>query len=348
MARPQSFGNLVERYIGKIQTYPRKPSDATVREKTLKLERLGRIFGQLHQNQMIRTTNIMEIGEKDLEEFCRFLMARDWSNVYRNRMVAILEEFATFYGNTSVTQARKVGLLKFQRLKKHKRFLGQDWLKDAISKLETLGDSWPVEVTRFVVQATYWGGFRPKELREQELRDVDTVNWRLEISSEKAKTEGGLIGVLEEARTAWLDFLAARDRMLRSVGLDPQQVVPLIPKIFSRKLIKDEYSGIVRPHETLSGGFYNCEEWNSMRWKVFHKAGIKSPDGFRILRPSFAKEIVGDFPKGERIEGLKRALRHKYTSTTEQFYYELENVGVWDEISKVRESRRLTQVKKVD
>ncbi len=149
----------------------------------------------------------------------------------------------------------------------------------------------------------YSTGLRPKELRLAKCVDLDVQTWWMKASAPKGLarwTAGGdRILVTEDVRTAVLDFLDRRERHLRALGLDPKTVEPLAPNV--------------------DGHFYTPSGWSRARYVTFHKAGI--PGDYRILRPSFAKEMKS---MGIGIESVSRMLRHTSVTTTEKFYARME------------------------
>src|SRR5205823_858058 len=82
------------------------------------------------------------------------------------------------------------------------------------------------------------------------------------------------------ARPHVLDFLEARTRRLRDLGLDPSKIEALIPN--------------------ESGACYSEAGWRRRRAKTFAEAGIERAN-FRVLRPSFAQRLKD---RGAPIEAV--------------------------------------------
>ena len=141
----------------------------------------------------------------------------------------------------------------------------------------------------------------------------------MKVSSPKGLgrwTSGGdRILVTEDVRPAVLDFLDRRERHLRALGRDPKTVEPLVPNV--------------------DGHYYTGSGWSRARYVTFRKADIGGD--YRILRPSFAKELKS---MGVGIESVSRMLRHTSVNTTEKFYARMEAADAWSEAASRKAARK--------
>src|SRR5437773_12050571 len=105
----------------------------------------------------------------------------------------------------------------------------------------------------------YHTGLRVKELRLARLSDLDTGRWTLSIEHPKGEgawaASGERISIFPSLRPHVLDFLEARSRRLRNLGLDASKTEALIP------------------NET--GAFFSEAGWRRRRIKTFAEAGIE-------------------------------------------------------------------------
>src|SRR5438105_8035278 len=106
------------------------------------------------------------------------------------------------------------------------------WYAETMAKLEGLSN-WGAEAIRFAIALYYHTGLRVKELRLARLSDLDTGTWTLSIEHPKGEgawaASGERIAIFPSARPHVLDFLEARTRTLRDLGLDPSRVEALVP-----------------------------------------------------------------------------------------------------------------------
>ena len=202
-------------------------------------------------------------------------------------------------------------------------FLGwrwdEAWFQDAMAKLEGRR-GWQATLVRFAVAHYWFNANRSKELRLANLADIDVEArvFRVRHSKGEGKFKGRIgeeVDLFEEYLPCLNDFLAEREEMLRAHGLDPSTVKAACP--------------------TTSGGYYSPFAWNSMRYRVFSAAGIVGD--YRILRPSFAKEMKS---MGVGIESVSRMLRHTSVTTTEKFYARMEAADAWSEAASRKAARK--------
>lgn len=316
MGRPLNdpFATLAERYLAEIQTYPQPPSPVTMREKRRKLVRLGRIFSQMAVHGEIKSADPREFNRDTMTVFERYMTARGFSEGYRIKLLDDLNGFLIWLGNGIIDKLKRSGFIKHTYAPQPIEPKDEAWLMESIQKLEALSDSWPVTVVRFATQAYFWCGERAKELRLARMKDFDARAWKLRVSAPKGlgrwASSNDRVAILEPLRPVIMDFLHEREKMLQYMGLDPKQVEPLIPK--------------------MDGGFYNGDEWNTLRWKVYRRAGI---DGnYRILRSSFGNMVKNGL--GLSIEEASRLLRHTNTKTTEKFYTQMAGTTAWQALEK--------------
>src|SRR5947208_7446372 len=191
------------------------------------------------------------------------------------------------------------------------------WYEDAMRRLDGISN-WGATAIRFALAFYYHTGLRVKELRLARLSDLDTARWTLTIEHPKGEcawaSAGERIAIFPSVRPHVLDYLDARARRLRDLGLEPEAVEALIPND--------------------RGDYYSEARWRRRRLESFREAGIERAN-FRLLRPTFAQRLKD---RGAQIEAVSKALRHSSTATTERFYARIRTERAWDDLERLWEA----------
>src|SRR2546425_2946840 len=160
----------------------------------------------------------------------------------------------------------------------------------------TISQCFVANPTRFVVAFMFGTGLRPKELRLADLKDLDTNRWVFKVMHPK-KVRGAIVGaelaIYADTRVHLADFLAARERHLLELGIDPASVTALIP--------------------SERGKHYSEVGFRNIRIDTFRNAGVKGD--FRVLRRTHEQLLMDrleqrDYKEGSVIEIAAKRLRH--------------------------------------
>ncbi len=316
MGRPlkDPFGAAAERYLGKVGPFR---SEYTVKELRRKLRYIGAMLHELHVNGDIESIEPKSFNRETIGALLAWLRRKGFSPEYQAKILVHLGLVLDSVQNNVIRELRALKMLPQRPGPKPIFVKSEDWLREALAKLESL-DGWMAEIVRFAIQVYFWTGLRVRELRLAKRNDVDLTTWTMRISAPKGlgrwATGGERILIVPELRPVVMDFLAARSKMLERMGI--ADVEFLIPDTLGRP--------------------YTCDRWNSIRYKVFRQAGIRGD--FRILRPSFAmklKEI------GMALDDRSRLLRHTSTETTAKFYSNMESLEPWARVEERLAKSRL-------
>ncbi len=309
------FSLAVEAYLERIR--PEPPfnsgySPATYVEKSRKLRMLARLFNGWRDQGLVATSDPSKFTEREINFL---IMKYDHLSVaYVDKLLDHLGAFLEDIGNSILTRMRK----------QHKLPTVEDgeietvddaWFAETMLKLEPV-EGWRGTVLRFVVAVFFSTGLRSKELRTAKLVGLDTTRWTLDVTPKgtgKWANRTEMVRIFPSARTYIVDFLVEREKMVRSFGLDPSKVEPLIP-------------------QTEDGKYYSPDGWRMLRWKVFKGLGIHGD--FRLLRRSFGQRLKD---RNLPIEEVSRTMRHKSTQTTEKYYARVKSKKAWDAAEKVWE-----------
>ena len=321
------FSVAVEAYLERIR--PEPPfnsgySPATYKEKSAKLRMLARLFNSWRDDGLIRTSDPLKMGEPEINFLLGHFDGRTLA--YIDKLLDHLIVFFEDIGNPVLKRMRKQRKLPREE-ERDIETVGDAWFADAMAKLDTV-DGWRGSVVRFSVVMYYSTGLRSKELRLARLTDLDTRAWTLTVTNPKGtgKWAGRMekVEIFPSIRPHVIDFLAERETMLSSYGLDSLKVLPLVP-------------------QTEDGSFYMPDGWRNLRSKVFGRLGIEGDT--RLLRRSFGQKLKdGGLP----IEEISRTMRHKYTITTERYYARVRGEVAWKNAATVWESGMKVSVQKSD
>lgn len=312
------FITETKRYLVDIRHYYQP---TTWNEIDRKLRHLARVFDDLRARGLVATTNPRKISESDVAAFLGYMKERRLDVATQHKYVSYLQALLEWAGNP---------IVRLMRLRKRFRIVVppkplHPIAEDRLARIRAAADAvdgWPGDVMRFVIGVVPFCGLRPGEFRRLRLVDLDTVRWQFVVSSPKGVDKwapGGDDGerapILPPGRQPTLDFLAARDAYLRSRGLDPARVEPLIPYVSPRtKLV---------------------HVWNESVLSRLKCRAIEDVVGFRFqlrdLRPTFAQ---ANKDRGVGIEAVSKALRHRTTRTTELYYTRIRNDAAFAELER--------------
>jgi len=282
------------------------------------LSYLGRIFEDLNIQGGAETTNPARFQEREIGALLGWMRERRLGLDYQAKLLTHLRALLTYIGNPVMERTKASKIVHLPRRAEKPVYVKDDaWYEDAMRKLEGLSN-WGAEAIRFAMAFHYHTGLRVKELRLARLSDLDTARWTLSVEHPKGEgawaAPGERIAIFPSVRPHVLDFLEARARRVRDLGLEAEQVEPLIPND--------------------RGAFYSEAGWRRRRLKTFREAGIERAN-FRILRPSFAQRLKD---RGAPIEAVSKALRHSSTATTERFYARIRTERAWDDLEHLWEA----------
>jgi len=288
-------------------------ADLTAKERRRKLCMIGRAMAErgvsMHPTKW---------GEREIGAFVAWMKESGFEPEYQAKLLQYLRGLLRFVGNPVLERMKGAKIVRLPSKAEKPVYVKDDaWYAETMAKLEGLSN-WGATVVRFALAFYYHTGLRVKELRLARLSDLDTARWTLTVEHPKGEgawaAAGERIAIFPSLRPHVLDFLEARARRLRDLGLDPEKVEPLIPND--------------------RGTYYSEAGWRRRRLKTFAEAGIGDAN-FRILRPSFAQRLKD---RGAPIEAVSKALRHSSTATTERFYARIRTERAWDDLERAWEA----------
>lgn len=309
------FLTATDAYLRFVRPYIAESTFA-VRRRGLRY--LARTFEDLGARGMLRTTNPVLFGEAEIGAFVAWMRERRLGLDYQAKLIVHLRALLVFVGNPIMDRVKASKIVHLpNRAEKPIHVKDDAWYEDAMRKLESLSN-WGGTAIRFALAFYYHTGLRVKELRLARLADLDTARWTLTIEHPKGEgawaSAGERIAIFPSVRPHVLDYLDARARRLRDLGLEPEAVEALIPND--------------------RGDCYSEAGWRQRRLKTFADAGIERAN-FRVLRPSFAQRLKD---RNAPIEAVSKALRHSSTATTERFYARIRTERAWDDLERLWEA----------
>lgn len=291
-------------YLSEVRHYFRP---ATLEEIDRKLRYLARIFGELRREavrsgDLTFSTNPRKMGEREIAAFLGWMKGRGLDPATQHKYLGLLQGLLDWAGN---------GVMRQMRTRKRFRIVVPPKILYALSaedldRLRRGADAiegWRGDVARFLVNVLPYCGLRPKEVRLSRLVDVDTIRWHFTVAhpkGEQAWASTDVAPILPPGRQPMRDFLDARAAFLRSRGMDPAEVEPLLPYVSPK---------------TGRVGYWDDSVLVRLKCELEEVAGIR----FKIkdFRPTFA-QLNKDRNVG--IEAVSKMLRHRTTRTTELCY----------------------------
>lgn len=191
------------------------------------------------------------------------------------------------------------------------------WLRETMQRLESV-DTWRGHVLRFVIAFTWGMALRPKELRLADHADLDTNRWTFRVMHPKGEGSYGVVGaeldIFKDTRPFVVDYLDCRDQRLRCLGMEPGEVMPLVPN--------------------ENGKHYSDAGWRNLRVDTLGRIGIHPSDlawtDYRALRRTHGQLLVDrleamGYKEGSVIEIGSKRLRNQM-STFQEFYADLRTI----------------------
>ena len=309
------FLTATDAYLRFVRPYL-AASTFAVRRRGLRY--LARTFEDLGARGGVRTTNPARFGEAEIGALVAWMRERRLGLDYQAKLIVHLRALLTFIGNPILDRVKASKIVHLpNRAEKPIHVKDDAWYEDAMRRLDGISN-WGATAIRFALAFYYHTGLRVKELRLARLCDLDTARWTLGIEHPKGEgawaSAGERIAIFPSVRPHVLDYLDARARRLRDIGLEPEAVEALIPND--------------------RGDYYSEAGWRRRRLKSFREAGIERAN-FRLLRPTFAQRLKD---RGAQIEAVSKALRHSSTATTERFYARIRTERAWDDLERLWEA----------
>ncbi len=176
-------------------------------------------------------------------------------------------------------------------------------------------------------------GLRRKEIRLARLQDLDLRAWHITVSHPKGEgswaTDTEVAPIAPFGREALMDFLAEREKALRGWGLDQREaLIPFRYRNGRRRgtmdYMPDGMLGKLKADLERSSG-----------------VGFHMSRGSSNLRATFGQMAIDG---GAPIESVSRAMRHRTTRTTEEYYA---RIRTEDAFADVGDALARTYAKKV-
>ncbi len=288
-------------------------ADLTAKERGGKLAMIGRALVERGVS-----AHPSKWGDAEIGAFVAWMKESGFKPEYQVKLLQYVRGLPRFVGNPVLERMKGAKIVRLPRKAEKAVYIKSDaWYSETMARIGGLAN-WGAEAVRFALAFYYHTGLRIKELRLARFADLEAERWVLSIEHPKGEgawaAPGERIAIFPSLRPHVLDFLEARARRLRNLGLEPSKVEALIPN--------------------ERGSPYTEAGWRRRRPKTFREAGIERAN-FRILRPSFAQRLKD---RGAPIEAVSKALRHSSTATTERFYARIRTERAWDDLERVWEA----------
>jgi len=268
------------------------PDSLDVRSRTLR--HVFQVLLDLRDAGRIDTLDPRHFMKKEIDALSQWMA--DKSTGYQAKLWTAIESFLLYCENGIL----KVLETKMQWTRPDPTYTPQDvkdedWLRDTLRRLDGL-EGWQTTATRFVVAFMFGTGLRPKELRLADLKDLDANRWVFRVMHPK-KVRGAIVGaelaIYADTRVHVADFLAAREKHLLELGINPASVTALIP--------------------SERGKHYSDVGFRNIRIDTFRKAGVTGD--FRVLRRTHEQLLMDrleqrGYKEGSVIEIAAKRLRH--------------------------------------
>jgi integrase len=267
------------------------------------LQRVFQVLLHLRQDRLIDTLDPRKFTKEEVDALVSWTDSK--STGYAAKLWTAIEDFLLFNDNDVVKRLEA----KAQWRRPDPTYApgsvkDENWLQDALSKLDAL-NGWPADATKFVVAFMFGTGLRPGELRLADLADLATERWVFKVMHPK-DVPGAVVGTelagYADTRVHVLDFLAARERHLRLLGFEPDEVTALVP--------------------SERGKHYSEAGFRNLRVDVFRRAGIQGD--YRVLRRTHEQILMDrleahDYKEGSIIEISAKRLRHSMQTAVRHY-----------------------------
>ncbi len=295
--------------------------ERTIQRLKRNLRTIMRYLQTLRDQGKVSATNPAKLKERDIAALLYHWQTRpsrygrpldlDTQRKYLSDLDGLLESC----GNGSISAMRRKRVRLPKSIPKPIEVLSPEdgeRLRRAAESIE----GWEGSVARLLVGLLPGSGLRRKELRLARIQDLDMKRWRIRVCHPKGEgawaAEDYAPIATQEARQAIADFLAERE-----VFLGGQRCEALIPYRY-RKVPR---AGTLDywPDAMLGKLKADLERTSSV---AFH---------LKTFRATFA-QVAKD--GGARIEAVSRALRHRNTKTTEQYYARIRPDDAFEEVEQ--------------
>ncbi len=299
---------------------------STHRIITRAMRLIGRAFSELRSAGKVSTTNPRKMTQADIEAFLQWMKERKTSNgiglkpATQANYLAYLAELLLHVENPVMERMRALHHVRFpQKISPEIRTLSEAKVEQIRSELKSM-PGWNGEVARFMVAMYAYSGLRRSELRRARLQDLDIDQWKILVAHPKGETRyapEGIAPILQPARQTVLDFLKARERLLKENGVTGCE--PLVPRVYKDGKVDYWTDGM----------------WGGLKDKAQRHAGI--PFRVQYLRATFG-QMCKD--RGASIESVSKALRHRSTKTTELYYARIRSEDAFRELEDAFAKKR--------
>lgn len=230
------------------------------------LRRIARVLQQALDEGDVGTTNPATFGRGEVDFLQDWMSREEYLPSYRDTLWDDLNALLKFRGNHILKELEAQGLWRPPDVPADPDPPEKDAndVRHSLRLLEAV-QGWRGEFLRFSVAFQYGTQRRPREIRLADRGDLDIERWTFTLMHPKdehrhgAKYVGTVIDVFSDeiidVRTYTLDFLAARDRRCRELGLDPATTRPLVPN--------------------ENGEHYSEAGWRNARVKSLHALGLE-------------------------------------------------------------------------
>ncbi len=314
-------------YLEDVKPYYR---ESTLQRAARDLRVIDHDLRALRKMGRIPTTNPQRLSELEIGELLLWWKTRPSRNgrtldpSSQAHLLKVLGNLLGWCGNPVLDMMRKRKHVRFPReLRKPIAILDPMDLDRLRRGAESLPD-WEGCVARFLVAFLPATGLRPKEVRLARREDIDLERWTIGIAHPKGEGSWAPSGVeapiLPFAQEAVFDFLEGRRAYLEA----------------------EEHEALI-PLRRCDGSLTYWSEplLRKLKGKLAKASGVRFH--LKTFRATFAQMAKN---RGAAIEAVSRALRHKTTKTTEEFYARIRADDAFSELRRVFEKPDVRAVPK--
>jgi len=318
----------IDRYIEKRRL---QVGESTWKNERRYLSHMADYFEPVNGPKPLAITNPEMMGPKEIRAIVNWMQD---STKHRKgkpldpdtqvRYLEKLEGVLKMNGNGIIQCMRDEGYSFPQRIaRKPIKALTTEDLEAIQQAAEKIGSArgepkgWRVAKAKLLACAYVATGLRPSELRLSHLVDLDTRAWRLFVRVPKGAAkwaENRRVTVVPPYRQAFLDFLKAREELLRFYGR--KDATYLIPNLQGGK---DSY--------------YSANHFGDLKREVQEVCGIDFK--LKDFRPTYASLTVAMDPNS--LIDVSTALGHSNLKTTQRYYAQISADSAGERINKLWE-----------
>ena len=301
----EAFRERTEAYLAKVKAFY---SEGTLTRIRANLEVIRRDLMNLNIPKAVGVAPT-RLHEEHIAGLLLVWRGRGLQPATIERYVGDLNGLLTWCGNPIIEQMRKTKYVRFPKRDSDAPISTvSDEELDRLRAVAEGTEGWRGSVARFLVGFLPYTGLRPKEVRLANLVDLDVAKGRIKVSHPKG--EGAWKSGEHEAplppaaREALADFLTERTEYLAGESCES-----LIPYRMAACGSSGEWDA-----EVL--GPWPSSALRKLKADLQERSGVRFR-GWKAMRATFGQRAVN---AGVPIEKVSRAMRHKYTQTTERFY----------------------------